>query len=1490
MAYDIGPKIGIEGEKEFRDAIASINTKLKTLGTEMKAVTASYDKNDTSVEKLTAQQKVLTAQIDAQMQKLLGMRQGLDQAKQKYGENSDVTQKWQQQVNRAAAELHSLEYELRDNNSALDTAKRNSSEYAKAQEEAARAAEQLERAQKEAADSIAQASSKLAESKQAMDAVNKAALAVTAAVAGIAGAATKVGMDFEAQMSKVESISGASADEVQALKDAAQEMGATTKFSATESAQALEYMAMAGWKSQQMIDGLPGIMNLAAASGEDLASVSDIVTDALTAFGLQASDSAHFADVLAKASSSSNTNVALMGATFKYAAPVAGALGYNIEDTAVAIGLMANAGIKGEMAGTALRGMLTNLAKPSDQVAQYMDDLGLSLTDTSGNVKPLNKLLQEMRQKFSKLTDAQKAEYAAGIAGKEAMSGLLAIVNSGDSDFDSLTKAIQESDGTSKKMADTMNKNLKGQLVLLGSAAESAGIAMYDKFAEPAADAVGELADKVATFANDLASGALDDNIMAIGAAAATAGIAIVGFNAALVVEDVANFANAVSMGGEALEGFTANTKAGAIAQGALNLVQSLSPMGALAIATTAVVGGLALYHRWNIDAHSSTEKLSDSINENAKAIDEERKARDELNASRDAALNESMTELGHVQTMITELGTLKDKTGKVKDGEEDRARALSDQINQVLPGAVTWTEKQGEAYATVADNIDLLLQKEMLKRQYDVNQEGVDAAIQKQQEYAGKLTEIEKSKAEATRLYEEQRQQLIRLTTDEYGNQIAAATGAVEDTQRQMDFYKQQLDDLGSQYQQYGDLYSECTQAIEDQDQWYAAILSGDQEQIQQALQITGATLKDYTGKNSEELKKQEEDAHSNYQTLLDLKASGAKVSQADIDEKYRIWMEAMKIASQAGVDTELNYAGGILSGQDEVKSAAETVSGRGVEELDAAAGKAEVSGTWFTKGFASGIEKVADIVSKSGVLLGSTAVGALQKSIKQGSPSRVTMESGMWFDVGFAKGIEDNSGKAEDAAAKMSEKVLKAANEWVSDQKFYKRLAAKEEVEFWTKMKSVSGLAAKELAEIDKKLYTARSDASKAAFDESKAWIENEKYYNRMSAEEEVAAWERVVSRKNLLVSEQAEAERQLYSAQQSLISEQQKALDEYSNSIESRVQSLQSFAGLFDKVEQDSKVTGKELLVNLKGQVDAFKGWQDDMDTLAKKGVTGALLEELSNLGPSAADEIHALSTLTETELQEYADLFAEKADLIEQQAKVDIPPVDIPVTVNADDPKTQAAALTAGASIIAVMQTAMIGKLPLATQAGAKSVDAVASGVQTQSYVAEQESAKMADQCNKAVDSYYTQFRWTGERLMDGVAQGVSDGKSGVVNAVKWALEAAAQAARDAMDINSPSKVFAEIGDYMGQGIGVGFVSRMRSVAREITDSIPVPVVESPNAAAMRIGEGVVNGVAAAMQGGTAQQSTIITKVYLNDREIAEAVYDPLQQVSMRRGDT
>lgn len=299
---------------------------------------------------------------------------------------------------------------------------------------------------------------------------------VTLPIVGVGAAAVKTATDFEAGMSEVKAISGATGSELDDLRNKAIEMGAKTKFSASDSAEAFKYMAMAGWDASQMMDGIAGIMDLAAASGEDLATTSDIVTDALTAFGLQASDSAHFADVLAQASSKSNTNVGLMGETFKYVAPIAGALGYSIEDTAVAIGLMANSGIKGSQAGTALRSTITRLAKPVGEAEKAVNDLKISITNADGTMKPLGQTMVELREKFAGLTEEQKAQYAAMLAGQEGMSGLLAIVNASDEDFQKLTDEINNANGAAQDMAGTMMDNTKGAIEQLKGALESAGI------------------------------------------------------------------------------------------------------------------------------------------------------------------------------------------------------------------------------------------------------------------------------------------------------------------------------------------------------------------------------------------------------------------------------------------------------------------------------------------------------------------------------------------------------------------------------------------------------------------------------------------------------------------------------------------------------------------------------------------------------------------------------------------------------------------------------------------------------------------------------------------------------------------------------------------------------------------------------------------------------------------------------------------------------
>ena len=336
--------------------------------------------------------------------------------------------------------------------------------------------------------------------------VGSALMPVSSAVTAVGIGSVKTAADFESAMSQVSAVSGATGSDFVALKEKAQEMGRKTKFSASESAEALNYMAMAGWKTDDMLNGLEGVMNLAAASGADLATTSDIVTDAITAFGLSASDSAHFADVLAAASSNANTNVVMMGETFKYVAPVAGALGYNVEDMSVAIGLMANSGIKGSQAGTSLRSVLTRLAKPTKESANAMSALGLSITDQDGKMKSFNEIMLDMREGFAGLTEDEKAFYAAQLGGQEAMSGLLAIVNSSDEDFNKLSEAINGCDGSAESMANTMNDNLNGRLTLLKSQLEGVAI----EIGENLTPIIDKCIDAVSSFADWFSE--LDDN------------------------------------------------------------------------------------------------------------------------------------------------------------------------------------------------------------------------------------------------------------------------------------------------------------------------------------------------------------------------------------------------------------------------------------------------------------------------------------------------------------------------------------------------------------------------------------------------------------------------------------------------------------------------------------------------------------------------------------------------------------------------------------------------------------------------------------------------------------------------------------------------------------------------------------------------------------------------------------------------------------------
>ncbi|MBQ2071816.1 MAG: phage tail tape measure protein [Oscillospiraceae bacterium] len=452
-------------------ALKNVNSTIRNTQSQLKDVNRLLKLDPSNTELLSQKQRALKEAIGATKEKLDSLKTAQEQAKQQL-ESGDLGQDKYDALQR---EIIETEQELR-----------------RPQQEASSTSVALSK--------IDQAGKKMETFGDSVTHAGQAIMPASMAVAGLGAAAVKTAADFDAGMSKVAAISGATGEDLDALRDKAREMGAKTKFSASEAASAMEYMAMAGWKTEDMLGGIEGIMNLAAASGEDLATTSDIVTDALTAFGLTAQDSAHFADILAAVSSNANTNVAMMGETFKYCAPIAGALGFSAEDVAEAIGLMANAGIKSTQAGTALRTIMNNLSGEVKITGKALGEVTIATTNTDGSMRDLSDILADCRGAFSQLSESERAQAAEALVGKNAMSGFLALMNAAPEDIEKLSTAIENCDGTAAQMAETMQDNLAGQLTILKSQLEELAIS----FGEMLMPAIRAIVSKIQAFVDKL--------------------------------------------------------------------------------------------------------------------------------------------------------------------------------------------------------------------------------------------------------------------------------------------------------------------------------------------------------------------------------------------------------------------------------------------------------------------------------------------------------------------------------------------------------------------------------------------------------------------------------------------------------------------------------------------------------------------------------------------------------------------------------------------------------------------------------------------------------------------------------------------------------------------------------------------------------------------------------------------------------------------------
>ncbi|MDU4602985.1 MAG: phage tail tape measure protein [Clostridium perfringens] len=612
-----GFKVAASSAELMGNKFVKLSVKQNELTEKMKLQSRAIDINKEAYTKIENRLQKYIAQNDKLKSSIEKTTKEHSKAEKAYGKEAEETKKLADKLNSLNEKLENNKKKIQATNEKLDNQKIKLNEW---QAELLQSQNALNKTNKELKEfNLTQMSEKLGKVSSGLESIgSNLTTHVSLPLAGVATVASHVGIEFEAQMDKVSAISGATGEDFDKLQAKAEEMGAKTKFSATNAGEAMEYMAMAGWKTGDMLNGIEPILNLAIASGEELGTTSDIVTDALTAFGLSAKDAGMFSDVLAAASSNANTNVGMMGETFKYAAPVAGSLGYTIQDTALAIGLMANSGIKASQAGTALRAGLTNLVKPSKQMAKVIDKYGISLKNSNGEMKSFKEVMEDLRSKMGNLDKSTQAAAVSALFGKEAMSGWLAIINASEQDFNKLASAIDTSQGATEKMAKTMSENAKGSIDEMKSALEEAAIKGFKVIAPiitDVANGVSDLANKFSGLSPETQKLILKLGTMAVAAGPilsitgkATSGVVKLidytkKFKTALTATEAVMQTTTL-----ATEGLSVATTASGVASGtaALGLGSIMSVALPLVAVVGAVAGGIYLYTK-NTEVMSST-------------------------------------------------------------------------------------------------------------------------------------------------------------------------------------------------------------------------------------------------------------------------------------------------------------------------------------------------------------------------------------------------------------------------------------------------------------------------------------------------------------------------------------------------------------------------------------------------------------------------------------------------------------------------------------------------------------------------------------------------------------------------------------------------------------------------------------------------------------------------------------------------------------------
>ena len=1327
-------------QKLLAEAVQGTKGKLDTLKEANKQVAESASNYDAWKEKYDPIKK----QIDETKNKLGDLKEQSRNADEQLANGEISQEKYdaiQEEIKKTSSELKTLQKSAKEVSDEFGNPVA-PEQYDALQREIAETEQQLKSLEDQAGKAnttlqqISAAGEKFQKVGQEIEGVGKKFLPVTAAVAGVGAAAIKTTADFDESMSNVSAISGATGEDFDRLRDKAREMGAETKFSASEAADAMSYMAMAGWKTDDMLNGISGIMNLAAASGADLATTSDIVTDALTGMGYTAADAGRLADVMAAASSNANTNVEMMGETFKYVAPVCGSLGYSMEDTALAVGLMANSGIKASQAGTQLRAAITNMVKPTESMEGVMNELGIEIANEDGSMKSLDETLKILRESFAVTTEEQKAQrlatleqqaiadgygetlkglseeekyfqlamyagqeqikdmseaqfkkqamdklgikvtkktnkaqvaqnlalalgtqaiegltqeqqsaYAATLFGKEAMSGMLAIINASEDDYKKLSDAIANSEGAAKDMAETTQDNLNGQLTILKSQLQEAAIAIGDALIPKIRALVAKIQQWTDWF-NKL-DATQKETVVKIGLLVAAIGPLLISI-------------------GKLSTGIGALMKMLPVISGGLTaLSASGGPLFLTALAV-GVLGGAFLAAQGNmVDYYEDARELTEAEKENKEKVEELKGAYDELSQRRQESVSVIEAQSGKEKELWKELQNITDENGKINEGYEVRAAFIVNELKNALGIEIDMVDGVIKDYKGLQQEINNLIEKKKAEATLNAYQESYTEAIVKQKGAREALFDATKNSETATQNYNDALAKENELQS-EYNRLMAeyASDGTNDELRQQLYDLQDQLIMAGETTAGFKDHMIENNQTLADATaalEGYnstianyegasAAIISGDQAKISESLDLLTNDFQTSETSTRGSLEKQCE----TYKTKLAEARAAVKEGAPGITDEYVAELVRLELKSrQELAKIPEDAANSLTDATQSVKSKT---------------GEMEISGTEFSGGLAAGILSGVGKISDTAKTLADAGVGAVEDTLEISSSSRVMEKVGEKTDAGLEGGIDGEKGDVVDAMTDVANETEFAAEDGLPQEAFSdigKQITAgltggitsgKSEV-----VKNVQRMCA-EIITSAKTQLGVHSPSTVFA------------YIGQMSGKGFITGWAGTVAEmQNTIHSSVSkavtEATATFSGIEDSLLSlrdssgstisevvknaeEAQEALQKIQDGLE---KTIYGQINTFDKFDGKTKMSTNELLENMQSQVDGTEQWSDNLRELAERGIDQGLLQKLAEMGPKGAGYVAVFAKMTEEELQKANDLFAQTMTLPEVTAE-------------------------------------------------------------------------------------------------------------------------------------------------------------------------------------------------------------------------------------------